>query len=251
MGDHPSVRPTWECPRTGRPLPFRPCSGWGLPSRPGHPGRWCALTAPFHPHLCPDSRREPRPSAVCSLWHFPAGRPDWPLASILPCGAPTFLSETPWGETPRSPGRLTVPSSVAGQGTWSNGNSITTFPWRIGPRRNWDLQRTCVPTSTTPEMQTSRTAATSLFPPTGRAGCNDAALPWVDRSACRGLDATIFYPDPDDEVGTERALAVCGGCDVQEHCLEHALSLREHTGIWGGATERDRRRILRRRRRSA
>ncbi len=30
----------------------RPCSGWGLPSRPGHPGRWCALTAPFHPYLC-------------------------------------------------------------------------------------------------------------------------------------------------------------------------------------------------------
>jgi len=32
------------------------------------------------------------PSAVCFLWHFPAGRPDWLLASILPCGAPTFLS---------------------------------------------------------------------------------------------------------------------------------------------------------------
>ena len=31
--------------------PVRPCSGWGLPSRPGHPGRWCALTAPFHPCL--------------------------------------------------------------------------------------------------------------------------------------------------------------------------------------------------------
>ncbi len=29
-----------------------PCSGWGLPSRTGHPARWCALTAPFHPCLC-------------------------------------------------------------------------------------------------------------------------------------------------------------------------------------------------------
>ena len=37
-------------------LPVRPCSGWGLPSRPGRPGRWCALTAPFHPHLCPVAR---------------------------------------------------------------------------------------------------------------------------------------------------------------------------------------------------
>ena len=70
----------------GRPSPSWPCSEWGLPSRPGHPGRWCALTAPFHPYLCPCG-----PSAVCSLWHFPAGRPDWPLASTLPCGVPTFL----------------------------------------------------------------------------------------------------------------------------------------------------------------
>jgi len=32
------------------------------------------------------------PSAVCFLWHFPAGHPDWPLASTVPYGAPTFLS---------------------------------------------------------------------------------------------------------------------------------------------------------------
>jgi hypothetical protein len=50
MGGHPSVRPTWGH-RPGRPSHAWPCSGWGLPSRPGHPGRWCALTAPFHPHL--------------------------------------------------------------------------------------------------------------------------------------------------------------------------------------------------------
>jgi hypothetical protein len=34
-------------------------------------------------------------SAVCSLWHFPAGHPDWPLASTLPYGAPTFLGPFP------------------------------------------------------------------------------------------------------------------------------------------------------------
>jgi hypothetical protein len=51
--------------------PTWPCSGWGLPSRLGCPRRWCALTAPFHPCLC-----RFRPSAVCSLWHFPSGRPD-------------------------------------------------------------------------------------------------------------------------------------------------------------------------------
>ena len=37
--------------RSGQPpAPSRPCSGWGLPSRPRHRGRWCALTAPFHPY---------------------------------------------------------------------------------------------------------------------------------------------------------------------------------------------------------
>ena len=53
------------------------------------------------------------PSAVCSLWHCPAGHPDWPLASTLPCGVPTFLDPSPSGvipgrHGPRPPGRLTV-----------------------------------------------------------------------------------------------------------------------------------------------
>src|SRR5262249_27607952 len=42
---------TRGCLRMGRPPPVWPCSRWGLPSRPGRPGRWCALTAPFHPCL--------------------------------------------------------------------------------------------------------------------------------------------------------------------------------------------------------
>ena len=37
--------------RKHAPLPSWPCSGWGLPSRPGHPGRWWSLTPPFHPYL--------------------------------------------------------------------------------------------------------------------------------------------------------------------------------------------------------
>ena len=44
-----------DCPsRAGGPPMSHawPCSGWGLPSRSGHPDRWCALTAPFHPYLC-------------------------------------------------------------------------------------------------------------------------------------------------------------------------------------------------------
>ena len=92
--DGPPISPAW------------PCSGWGLPSRTGHPARWCALTAPFHPYLC-----RLRPSAVCSLWHFPSGRPD-SLREHPALGAPTFLDAL----APRPPSRLTVRSSLQAGG---------------------------------------------------------------------------------------------------------------------------------------
>ena len=69
----------------------------------------------------------------------------------------------------------------------------------------------------------------------------------VARSACRGLDPTIFYPATDEEA--DEAKAVCAECPVQTECLEHAIGHREHNGVWGGATERERQRIIRRRRR--
>ncbi|RLE21277.1 MAG: WhiB family transcriptional regulator [Actinobacteria bacterium] len=74
-------------------------------------------------------------------------------------------------------------------------------------------------------------------------------MKWWDLGACRGLDASVFYPD--DEVEAEVAKGVCAGCSVQSSCLEYALSMREKAGVWGGATERDRRRIVRQRRRLA
>jgi WhiB family redox-sensing transcriptional regulator len=75
--------------------------------------------------------------------------------------------------------------------------------------------------------------------------------PWRANAACRGLDPTIFYPDPDDDTEAEPAKAVCDQCGVREACLEYALGFREKEGVWGGATERERRRIIRQRRRTA
>jgi len=72
-------------------------------------------------------------------------------------------------------------------------------------------------------------------------------LKWWDLGACRGLDAAVFYPEDDE--GAEIAKSVCEGCAVKAACLEHALSVREKAGVWGGATERDRRRMIRQRRR--
>jgi WhiB family redox-sensing transcriptional regulator len=74
-------------------------------------------------------------------------------------------------------------------------------------------------------------------------------LPWRQHAACQGLDPEIFYPASDEESGP--AKAVCRQCAVVTTCLEHALGSRERDGVWGGATEKERRRMLRQRRRSA
>lgn len=75
--------------------------------------------------------------------------------------------------------------------------------------------------------------------------------PWRAQAACRGLDSEIFFPDPDDEDAEAVAKVICDVCPVREPCLEYALGFREREGIWGGTSERDRRRIVRQRRKSA
>jgi WhiB family redox-sensing transcriptional regulator len=74
-------------------------------------------------------------------------------------------------------------------------------------------------------------------------------LSWRQQSACRGLDPEIFFPVTDDEA--EVAKIVCDACVVRTACLEHALGSRERDGVWGGCTEKERRRIVRQRRRTA
>ena len=70
---------------------------------------------------------------------------------------------------------------------------------------------------------------------------------WVGKAACSGLDPAVFYPSTDEDA--DEAKAICAACSVQEPCLEHAIEMREKNGVWGGATERERLRIIRRRRR--
>jgi WhiB family redox-sensing transcriptional regulator len=74
-------------------------------------------------------------------------------------------------------------------------------------------------------------------------------LSWRKHAACRGAEADTFYPVSEEE--TEAAKAICEQCPVREPCLEYALANRERDGVWGGATERERRRMIRQRRKSA
>jgi len=72
---------------------------------------------------------------------------------------------------------------------------------------------------------------------------------WRELGACRGLDPEVFFPETDEEA--DEAKAICAECPVRVACLEHALARREKVGVWGGTTERERRRIVRQRRRTA
>jgi WhiB family redox-sensing transcriptional regulator len=72
---------------------------------------------------------------------------------------------------------------------------------------------------------------------------------WRNRAACRGIDPDIFFPVTEEDA--EPAKAICDACPVREACLEFALAAREREGVWGGCTERERRRIVRQRRKTA
>lgn len=73
--------------------------------------------------------------------------------------------------------------------------------------------------------------------------------PWMNRALCREAPAGMFFPS--DGVGVDRARKVCADCPVKAPCLEYALEFRIEHGVWGGCSERERRRILRRRRLTA
>lgn len=70
--------------------------------------------------------------------------------------------------------------------------------------------------------------------------------PWVTQGACQGHDPDLFFPTQGESVA--QAKAICGDCPVREACLEYALENGEKFGIWGGTSERERRRIRSQRR---
>jgi len=79
---------------------------------------------------------------------------------------------------------------------------------------------------------THRTAAT-LEPAQRRA--------WTAEAACRGIDPALFFPS--GSLGVEAAQSICQACPVRAECLDHALEHHINNGVWGGVSERARRRI--------
>ena len=67
--------------------------------------------------------------------------------------------------------------------------------------------------------------------------------PEDEEALCAQTDPEAFFPEKGGS--TREAKRVCRSCDVRAECLEYALEHDERFGIWGGMSERERRRLKR------
>ena len=72
---------------------------------------------------------------------------------------------------------------------------------------------------------------------------NQGPRAWQARANCMGVDPELFFPERGSS--TREAKEVCRGCVVRGDCLEFAIANSEKFGIWGGMSERERRRVRR------
>ncbi|MCR2813578.1 WhiB family transcriptional regulator [Microbacterium sp. zg.Y1090] len=72
---------------------------------------------------------------------------------------------------------------------------------------------------------------------------DDGALAWQTDALCSQTDPEAFFPEKGGS--TRDAKRICASCDVRTECLEYALHNDERFGIWGGLSERERRKLKR------
>ena len=73
---------------------------------------------------------------------------------------------------------------------------------------------------------------------------DDDEQEWQERALCAQTDPEAFFPEKGGS--TREAKRICQGCEVRSECLEYALAHDERFGIWGGLSERERRKLKRR-----
>ena len=78
---------------------------------------------------------------------------------------------------------------------------------------------------------------------------------WQEQGLCRQVDTEAFFHEPHERGESRRtrnkqAIAICKSCPVIVECLEHALSVPEIYGIWGGKSEEEREELVDERKRS-
>ena len=102
---------------------------------------------------------------------------------------------------------------------------MTEMDLAFGTRRAWQCE------------QTDEELALDL-------GDESETLPWQEQALCAQTDPEAFFPEKGGS--TREAKRVCSRCEVRADCLSFALAHDERFGIWGGLSERERRRLKRR-----
>jgi WhiB family transcriptional regulator, redox-sensing transcriptional regulator len=70
---------------------------------------------------------------------------------------------------------------------------------------------------------------------------DDNPLSWQTDALCAQTDPEAFFPEKGGS--TRDAKRICTTCEVKAQCLDYALQNDERFGIWGGLSERERRRL--------
>lgn len=73
---------------------------------------------------------------------------------------------------------------------------------------------------------------------------DDSVLAWQVNALCAQTDPEAFFPEKGGS--TREAKRICESCEVRQECLEYALENDERFGIWGGLSERERRKLRKR-----
>ncbi|MCA9308743.1 WhiB family transcriptional regulator [Candidatus Saccharibacteria bacterium] len=97
--------------------------------------------------------------------------------------------------------------------------------------------------STDDDGNTSRQSVLEFFAPHQPDGDQDeeSSIDWRDKGLCSGSDQRMFFPERGESALP--AKKVCYGCEFREPCAEVAIERGEKFGVWGGLSERERRRI--------
>ncbi len=93
------------------------------------------------------------------------------------------------------------------------------------------------------DTNTARTAETAAYIRAVYNVKDPGELDWQTQALCAQVDPEAFFPEKGGS--TREPKRVCRGCPVRVECLEYALEHQERPGIWGGVTERNRRRLAR------
>lgn len=148
----------------------------------------------------------------------------WVRYNRLGIHAMPHMQDNPWVT-----GSVVAPIGERGQTGLTPGRSFTRA------QRQARAERRSAPVEGRPNLSLVNAGLDEIF--------DAVAEEWQERALCAQTDPEAFFPEKGGS--TREAKRICLGCEVRDECLEYALANDERFGIWGGLSERERRRLKR------